>query len=504
MRRVVASLACLLPFLLGVSAAHAVSLEKRVVGGTAVTSASQVPWQALVLPGPYMCGGSILDPTHVVTAAHCVYDDVNLTVTAPTDVDVYAGFIAQSAMGAAQHAAVTAVAVDPDYDPDSFRNDAAVLTLAAPGLNLTGANAKAIALDSGAALTSSTSLLLSGWGSNAQRAPGDATPGTPQNVLQQAPINPSVNPDGCTVYGAYDPTVQLCAGTAGKDACQGDSGGPLALLSGGTWTLVGIVSAGAGCAWPGYPGLYTRVAQPAINAFLTTRGAGTSSSAPANTAAPAITGSAVVGGRLSCATGAWDRSRGVTYRFVQGNGSILATDGDLFVGNGSVGQDVSCVVTARGLFGTAEAASAPVTIATPALAPQPPPVQQTPAISNPPAGQQPTDVVAPKAKVTAVRCSRTLCLLDIKVEDPAPSSGIANVEARVKTTSRTWCGKGRSRKRCTRTTVRRLTPVARGLATFHITTPRLAAGTQTFTLVATDMHGNRQAKATTVSRRTRG
>jgi secreted trypsin-like serine protease len=56
----------------------------------------------------------------------------------------------------------------------------------------------------------------------------------------------------------------LCAGyhTGGVDACSGDSGGPLMLWDSATlrWVQTGIVSAGAGCAEPGYYGLYTRLA----------------------------------------------------------------------------------------------------------------------------------------------------------------------------------------------------------------------------------------------------
>ena len=70
-------------------------------------------------------------------------------------------------------------------------------------------------------------------------------------------------------YQSFLVADDICAGIpdlneddlidGGKDSCQGDSGGPLICPINGRATLSGVVSRGTGCAWEGYPGLYSSV-----------------------------------------------------------------------------------------------------------------------------------------------------------------------------------------------------------------------------------------------------
>ncbi|HWI71591.1 MAG TPA: serine protease [Baekduia sp.] len=498
MRRVLAPVLALLATAALVPAtASAASATDRLIGGTNATS-TDVPWQALVLPGPYLCGGAILDATHVVTAAHCVYDEDAGEITVPADITVHAGITDRHVMG--QAPAVTGVSVYPSYNPSAQTGDVAVLTLAAPGFTF-GSTVKAIALTAvGYRPAPTDDLTLSGWGSNVPRSPYDTT--TVPHAVDNLQVATTLHTNaGCaTVYAPFPDDLLLCAGEENLDACQGDSGGPLAVTISGTPALAGIVTGGAGCAWAGFPGYYARVANQGINDFLAQRGVGYAVEDPVNVTPPSITGAAKPGGTLTCDLGHWDHAYAYGVGFATATGGLFTTGSrSIVVSAALAGQDVTCVVAAWGLTGTAQAESAPVTIAgnaPPAATPDLPPPADPPA---PP----PLDATAPTAKVTKVRCTRKLCLLDVHAEDPAPSSGIRSVEGRVTTAYRTTCVKKHKRRACTKTVTQKLKAVVIGPGVYRLTTPKLRKGKHTFSLIATDANGNRQAKATTLTRTTR-
>jgi secreted trypsin-like serine protease len=501
MRRALAPVVALLAtLLLAPTALAAPRPIGHVVGGT--LAATPVPWQALVLPGPYLCGGAILDATHVATAAHCVYDEDAMRVMSPGEVEVRAGITDLTAP--APHPTVIGVTIDPAYNPYWATGDVAVLTLQPPGFTIGTATIDAIPLTGTdlPPLTPSDSLRLSGWGATAQRAPWDKTVGDASRWLYVADgLHVSSLCD--SVYEGFDADQLLCAGQEDLDACQGDSGGPLAVQVAGVWQLAGIVNGGAGCGWPGFPGYYARVSNPAIHAFLSQHGVGYAIAQPANLAPPTLTGTAAPGGTLDCDLGQWDDAT-ISYslRYVVDGQVVDTGDGwTLPVTAAMVGQSVTCVVTGYGLTGATEATSAPVTIAGGA-GPIPAPAPPTPPVAPPgiPTPTPAADTKAPTAKVVRSACTRTVCRLDVTATDPEPSAGVKSVTGTVTTTYRSTC---RHHRRCTRTVRQTLKATRIGPGAFRLTTPKMRKGRHRFSLVATDVVGHRQARPTTLTRTTR-
>jgi secreted trypsin-like serine protease len=468
----------------------------HVVGGTTASTSADAPWQALVLPSGYLCGGSILDATHVVTAAHCVYDDDTGAITSPNAITVHAGVTSRFSAG--QHPAVVGVTINPAYNPYDATGDAAILTLQGPGLTLNGTTVAAIPLADSTTTIDGLDLRLSGWGSTAQRAPSDTTMGSASNDLQVANgLRTSLT---CTTaYAPFDSDKLLCAGQANLDACQGDSGGPLAVPTsgGGSWALAGIVSGGAGCAWPGYPGYYARVANSQIHGFLAQRGVGYAVNDPANVTAPRIIGTVTPGSRLTCDLGTWNNALNYDVEW-RANGTAIAYNSTtLTIPDALVGSNLTCAVTAYGLTGSAEAVSPAVTVVT---LPAPPAVVVTPPATTVPTKTTPTDTAAPRAKVIKIKCTRTICRLDVTATDPAPSSGLKTITGTVLTTYRSGC---RTHANCAKTKTQKLTTRLIGPGVYRLTTPPMRLGRHVFSLLATDIVGNRQTRPTTTIKVTR-
>lgn len=212
-----------------------------VVGGDRV-SIKDYPWAVYLTTsnGFQFCGGTLVAPNKVLTAAHCA------TANQPEDMRVIAGREAKNSQTGTV-ANVANVWVEPDYHSADTGDDVSVLTLDQPvpypPLPLADAG------DDGLYAPGTKSEIL-GWGNTSEG-------GGASNYLLRANV-PLTSDDVCgKAYGSYDKNKMVCAGydQGGVDTCQGDSGGPLE--AGGK--LIGVVSFGDGCARPGKPGVYSRV-----------------------------------------------------------------------------------------------------------------------------------------------------------------------------------------------------------------------------------------------------
>ena len=260
----------------------------EVVGGDPAAPGTFGYQVALVSPGVpglnirgQFCGGSLISPDTVLTAAHCVVEgiwvlvdqndqiiDIDVDLLGPRDVDVLAGDVDLGAASAAERLDVRRVNLAPDFTVDlstgfdPFSPDVAVLQLAAPS---TTGTPVALAVPGQESLyPAGTPAVVSGWGNTGNPI------AAPPTRLQTATIPIVADADCATTYGTdVDVAHQLCAGDLVDGLptpCYGDSGGPQVVDDGGTPVQVGVVQAGDGCPAPERPAVFGRVA--AESAFL--------------------------------------------------------------------------------------------------------------------------------------------------------------------------------------------------------------------------------------------
>ncbi|EST30544.1 hypothetical protein M877_09500 [Streptomyces niveus NCIMB 11891] len=198
------------------------------------------------------CGGVVVAPTKVLTAAHCMGRDVlGVKPEDVSDLRVIAGREQLRGKGG-KEIRVGSVRIDPAYEPITHVSDLAVLTLAQA---LPARYAVRPADPGSEALAPGTSANVYGW--------GDTTgEGKYASALRSAPVTVLADSECERAYpggsgGRYAASTMLCAGDprGGHDACQGDSGGPLVARG----RLIGLVSWGSGCGRAGSPGVYTRI-----------------------------------------------------------------------------------------------------------------------------------------------------------------------------------------------------------------------------------------------------
>ncbi|CAF0827887.1 unnamed protein product [Didymodactylos carnosus] len=189
----------------------------RIIGGETAVSESWGWIVSLRFFSTHICGGSIINPNYVLTAAHCIKAITNFKYA-----EVVAGIDTISQRNG-QVRKINKYWVHPNYNRITYENDIAIIKLSKP-LKLKDKISK-VCLPTANYSTlqeypvPGSNLVAIGWGAKS------TTFSDSSDTLQQVTVQAvSKLASTCTIT-IKNPALQFCAGVnqGGKDTCQGDS-----------------------------------------------------------------------------------------------------------------------------------------------------------------------------------------------------------------------------------------------------------------------------------------
>ncbi|XP_046809032.1 seminase-like [Lucilia cuprina] len=214
--------------------------SSRIVNGKVTTIDKAKFVVNLRSHGHFSCGGSLVAPKIVLTAAHCVNG------LRASELTIIGGATYLSERGIKR--SVFKIYIPKEYNSRTMDMDIALLILSKP---LEGANISIIKLCK-TKWNVGDEMTVYGWGQITE------VNKTSSNQLRTVKV-PVIKQKKCSdMYKGHEKITNsmFCAGDLkGKDACTGDSGGPAVYKN----QLCGVVSWGTGCARKNFPGVYANI-----------------------------------------------------------------------------------------------------------------------------------------------------------------------------------------------------------------------------------------------------